>query len=69
MCSMVTGKCPTNTYAGYQFNSHYDCVMAGYGVAQATYKNLKELEEWDKEYIEKNKMVVRFECKELRVGA
>ena len=66
---MVTGKCPTSTYAGYQFNSHYDCVMAGYGVAQATYKNLKELEEWDKEYIEKNKMVVKFECKELRVGA
>jgi len=69
MCSMVTGKCPTNTYAGYQFNNHYDCVMAGYGVAQSTYKNLKEIEEWDKEYIEKNKMVVRFECKELRVGA
>jgi len=69
MCSMVTGKCPTSTYAGYQFNTHAECVFSGYGVAQQTFKNLQELEEWDKEYIEKNKMVVRFECKELRVGA
>ena len=66
---MVTGKCPTSTYAGYQFKTHAECVFSGYGVAQQTFKNLQELEEWDKEYIEKNKMVVRFECKELRVGA
>jgi hypothetical protein len=41
MCSMNTGQCPTNTIAGYQFESHYQCVDAGYAIAQKTYRNLK----------------------------
>ena len=45
MCSMLSNNCPTSTIAGYQFNTHYDCVNAGYGVAQSTFRNLKELEE------------------------
>ena len=28
MCSMNTGQCPSHTYAGYQFNNHYDLEMA-----------------------------------------
>jgi len=69
MCSMNTGLCPNSTISGYQFNSHYDCVNAGYAIAQKTYRNLKELEEWDREYLEQSKIVVKFECKELKVDA
>ena len=69
MCSMNTGQCPTNTIAGYQCESHYQCVDAGYAIAQKTYRNLKELEEWDTNYINDNKIVVKFECKELSQDA
>ena len=31
MCSLATGQCPSSYYAGYQFNTHYDCIIAGYG--------------------------------------
>ncbi len=65
MCSMVSNQCPSSTISGYQFNTYFDCVNAGYGVAQQTYNNLKELEDWDKEHINKNKIVIRFECKEV----
>ena len=66
---MVTGECPSSTIAGYQFESHYQCVDAGYGVSQQTYRNLQAIEEWDINYINKNKIVVKFECKELKVDA
>ena len=55
MCSMINNSCPTSTVAGYQFVSHYDCVNAGYAVAQKTFRNLEALEEWDQTYINKNK--------------
>ena len=69
MCSLTTGQCPNNTVSGYQFNSHYDCVNAGYAIAQKTYRNLSELEEWDIDHINKNKIVVKFECREIKVNA
>jgi hypothetical protein len=66
---MNTGQCPNSTISGYQFNSHYDCINAGYAIAQKTYRNLKEIEEWDTNYINDNKIVVKFECKELSQDA
>ena len=48
MCSMASGECPSSTVAGYQFSTYYDCVDSGYAIAQKTYRNLKELPEWDK---------------------
>ena len=65
MCSMATGQCPSSTIAGYQFTSHYDCVNAGYGVAQQTFRNLQELEDFEKDYIETQKLAIRFECREV----
>ena len=67
MCSLTSGQCPSSHYAGYQFNSHYDCVVAGYGLAQQTFKNLYKIAEFDKEYIEREKIVVKFECKGIKV--
>tara|TARA_Y100000401_G_scaffold1467_1_gene1133 strand:+ start:1131 stop:1364 length:234 start_codon:yes stop_codon:yes gene_type:complete len=69
MCSMVSGECPTSTISGWQFENHYDCVNAGYGVSQQTFRNLEDLEEWNREYIEQQKIAIRFECKELKVDA
>ena len=69
MCSLTTGKCPNNSISGYQFASHYDCVNAGYAIAQKAYRNLKELPEWDKPQFEEEKIVVKFECKEIKVNA
>ena len=65
MCSMLSNNCPQSTIAGYQFNTHYNCVNAGYAIAQSTFRNLKELEEWDRQYLEQSKIVVKFECREV----
>jgi|GEM_PF-3327331 len=65
MCSLSTGQCPSSSIAGYQFNSHYDCVNSGYAIAQKAFRNLEELEEFEKDYIEKEKIVVKFECKQV----
>ena len=62
---MLSNSCPNSTVAGYQFSNFYDCVNAGYAVAQSTFRNLKELEEWDRQYLEQSKIVVKFECREV----
>ena len=62
---MATGQCPNSQIAGYQFNTHYDCVNAGYAVAQSTFRNLKDMEEYEREVIEKQKLVIKFECREI----
>ena len=65
MCSMANNQCPSNSISGYQFNDHYDCVNAGYAVAQKTFRNLLEMEEWDRDLINKNKIVIKFECRKV----
>ena len=56
MCSMLN-SCPTSTVAGYQFTNHYDCVNAGYAIAQSTFRNLKDYEKnINRDYIEKQKL-------------
>ena len=62
---MLSNSCPSSTISGYQFESHYDCVNAGYAIAQNTFRNLEEIEEYNKDYIEQSKIVVKFECREL----
>ncbi len=65
MCSITTGQCPSSSISGYQFTSHYDCINAGYAIAQKTFRNLKELPEWDIPEFEEKKIVVKFECKQI----
>ena len=67
ICSMNTNDCPSSTISGYQYNNHYDCVLSGYKLAHNSFLNLKELEEFEKSYIEEKKIVVKFECKALQV--
>ena len=65
MCSMLSNTCPSSTIAGYQFTNHYDCVNAGYAVAQSTFRNLENTEEYNRDYIENSKIVIKFECREV----
>ena len=64
---MVTGKCPSNHIPGFSFTSHIDRVQNGYRVAHNTFKALEELEEFDREYVENNQIVVKFECQQIKV--
>jgi hypothetical protein len=59
VCSMTSGQCPGSSYMPYEFNSHYDCVLAGY---ELSYKNLKEL---DKDLVNKERLAIKFECKPI----
>ena len=68
MCSMISGECPNHHIPGFTFTSHYDCVQTGYRAAHGTFKGLEETEAFDKEYIENNKIVVKFECREIEVS-
>ena len=62
---MLSNSCPSSTVSGYQFESHYDCVNAGYAIAQNTFRNLEEIEEYNRDYIEQSKIVVKIECREV----
>ena len=62
---MVNKSCPSSTIAGYQFTNHFDCVDAGYSVAQSTFRNLQEMEEYERQIIEDKKLVIKFECKTI----
>lgn len=65
LCSTITGQCVDSHIPGYQFKSHYDCVYNGYALAQRSFKFLAEDENWSKDRINIEKMVIKFECKEL----
>jgi hypothetical protein len=65
VCSLTTGQCPTNTYSALQFDTHFDCVVNGYRLAHNTFINLKEIEDIERDYIEREKIVVKFECKKV----
>ena len=67
LCSTITGICPSSSIPGYTFDNHYDCVVTGYRVAHNTFKSLDEIEEFDKEYVETNRIVVKFECRAIEV--
>jgi len=66
LCSMITGQCPSSHFSVKNgFETHYGCVLNGYAVAQETYMELKKLENAD--HIEKNRLVVKFECREIKL--
>ena len=64
---MVTNHCPSNHIPGFSFDSHTACVEYGYRVAHGTFKSLEDTEEWDNEYVENQKIVVKFECRPVEV--
>lgn len=69
VCTLTTGECPSSSITMHQFESHRDCVLTGYKVAHNTFKNLEKMEEIEREYIEKEKVVIKFECKGLKASS
>ncbi len=67
LCSTITGMCPSSSIPGYTFDNHYDCVVTGYRVAHNTFKGLEQTEEMDKEQVEREKLVVKFECRPVNL--
>ena len=66
ICSVATGQCPSNSITGFQFDNHYDCVVAGYKYSYNKFIKLEEIEELEKEYIEEKKLVIKFKCEGLK---
>ena len=65
ICSITSGQCPSSSISGWQFKSHYDCVNGGYAIAQQSFRQLEAMEEFERDYIEQEKIVIKFECKEV----
>tara|TARA_R100001510_G_scaffold55284_1_gene59001 strand:- start:96 stop:338 length:243 start_codon:yes stop_codon:yes gene_type:complete len=63
---MLSGQCPSYHYTGHSFSTHIDCVEFGYRIAYGTFKDLENTEEFNNQYIENSKIVVKFECKEIQ---
>jgi hypothetical protein len=52
---MITGQCPSSHFSiKTGFETHYDCA-------------LKKLENVDADHIEKNRLVIKFECREIKL--
>ena len=67
ICSLLYSDCMPPVENNIFFKTHYDCALNGYGVAQKTFMELKKLENVDVNHIEKNKLVIKFECREIRL--
>ena len=58
VCSAIDGSCITPPIQNSQpFNSHYECVTAGYLAGQQMIQAMGE------EMVEKNRLFVAFNCK------
>ena len=67
LCSMITGQCLDSHHPGYQFKTHYDCAIAGYALSQESLKLLSEEEYYyGLDRINKERLAIRFECRELK---
>jgi len=67
MCSQLSGQCPSHHYPGFSFETHTACVEYGYRAAYGTFRQLENVEDFTKEYIENSRLAVRFECKAVEV--
>jgi len=67
LCSLISGQCLESTTPGYMFKSHYDCAIAGYALGQESMKLLAQDESYyGKNRINKEKLAIKFECKEIQ---
>ena len=63
MCSFSTSppQCLPGQILGIEFNDYTDCILEGYLQSHQTLKRL------EKEEINKNKLAIKFDCKEIKV--
>ena len=65
LCSIATLQCTSATYTGLMFSSHFDCAKMGYKMAYDTFVRLENDDYYGKDQINKEKLAIKFECKEL----
>ena len=63
LCSFVNTEpvCYSDKIVGLEFNNYYDCILNGY---KQSHNHLATLE---KEQIIKDKLAIRFQCKEINI--
>jgi len=59
-CSMLTQTCPNMMNPQTTFDTWYECAIAGYEIAGKTFRNI------NKNVTNKQKLAIKFECKELQ---
>ena len=65
LCSVVAMKCTDATYTGLMFADHYSCALGGYKMGYETFKRLEQDDYYGLDRINKEKIAIKFECKEL----
>jgi len=64
---MITGQCVSPQTPGYQFETHYDCAIAGYALSQESLKLLSQDEYYyGLDRINEERLAIKFECRELK---
>ncbi len=63
ICSVLDGQCANTIVTNFEFNSHYDCVKEGYRQSHNQFVKLKDLENSGTLDIERDKIVIEFQCK------
>jgi hypothetical protein len=63
LCSFVNvqSSCYSTKVVALEFDNYYDCILAGY---KQSHNHLATL---DKEKINKEKLAIRFQCKEIKL--
>ncbi len=63
LCSFVNVQpvCHSEKIVGLEFTNYYDCILDGY---RQSYNHLASL---DKEKIIKEKLAIKFQCKEIKM--
>tara|TARA_B100002003_G_C13920211_1_gene447480 strand:- start:386 stop:616 length:231 start_codon:yes stop_codon:yes gene_type:complete len=63
LCSFINAEpvCYSERIVGLEFNNYYDCILDGY---KQSHNHLATLE---KEKIIKDKLAIRFQCKEINI--
>ena len=63
LCSFVNVQptCYSEKIIGLEFTNYYDCILEGY---KQSYQHLASL---DKELITKQKLAIKFNCREVKV--
>lgn len=65
LCSILSGKCFSSMYTGLMFADHFTCAKGGYILAGDTFKRLENDDYYGIDRINKEKIAIKFECKEI----
>ena len=61
MCSFVTLQCPVANMSPFEFDNWHDCAIKGYELSAESMRDLP------KDKVNKEKIAIKFECKEVAV--